>query len=146
VEAFSVLRDRHAADEAAQEAMTRAWRQRHSCRTPSRPDGWVARIARNEALRLRSRERTRSQREDPHHEPATLSHAHPDEDRLLERLSVRNALAELSPEERHLVRLRYEADLAQPAIARLLGMPEGTVKVKLHRIRRRLEAVISETS
>jgi DNA-directed RNA polymerase specialized sigma24 family protein len=34
--------------------------------------------------------------------------------------------------------LRYEADLEHPRIAGLLGMPEGTVKVRLHRIRQRL--------
>src|SRR2546429_6409421 len=116
LEAFSVLRDRHAADEAAQEAMTRAWRQRHSCRTPSHPDPWVAQIARNEALRLRSRQRMRSEREDPHREPEPEP-AHADEDVLLDRLSVRAALARLSPEERRLVQLRYGDDLAQPAIA-----------------------------
>jgi RNA polymerase sigma-70 factor (ECF subfamily) len=146
LEAFSVLRDRNAADEAAQEAMARAWRKRHSCRTPSHPDPWVAQIARNEALRLRSRERTRSEREDPHREPESAPGWHADEDRLLDRLSVRAALARLSPQERQLVHLRYGNDLAQPAIAELLDLPEGTVKVRLHRIRQRLRTVISEAS
>ena len=146
VEAFGVLRDRYAADEAAQEAMTRAWRQRHSCRTPSHPDPWVAQIARNEALRLLSRERIRSEREDRRREPESAPGSHPDEDLLLDRLSVRAALARLSPAERQLIQLRYGNDLAQPAIADLLDLPEGTVKVRLHRIRERLRTVISEAS
>jgi RNA polymerase sigma-70 factor, ECF subfamily len=147
LEALRVLRDAHAADEAAQEAMARAWRQRHQCRTPSQPDGWVAQIARNEALRLRNRERRRFATEAPQDDPEpprTTSHER--EDELLERLSVRQALARLSPEDRHLVELRYEADLAQPEIARLLEMPEGTVKVRLHRIRARLKTVIREAA
>src|SRR3954464_11149621 len=56
-EALRVLGDPYTADEAAQEAMTRAWRQRHRCRTPGRPTAWVAQIARNEALRVRAGER-----------------------------------------------------------------------------------------
>jgi RNA polymerase sigma-70 factor, ECF subfamily len=36
------------------------------------------------------------------------------------------------------VRLRYEEDLTQAGIARRLGIPEGTVKVRLHRVRDKL--------
>ncbi len=34
--------------------------------------------------------------------------------------------------------MRYEEDLTQPAIAARLGIPEGTVKVQLHRARLKL--------
>jgi RNA polymerase sigma-70 factor (ECF subfamily) len=50
----------------------------------------------------------------------------------------------LTLEERRLIDLRYKDDLAQPAIARVLGVPEGTVKVRLHRLRQRLRRVITE--
>jgi RNA polymerase sigma-70 factor (ECF subfamily) len=59
-------------------------------------------------------------------------------------VSVQQALSALTLEERRLIDLRYEDDLAQPAIAELLGVPEGTVKVRLHRLRQRLRKVISE--
>jgi DNA-directed RNA polymerase specialized sigma24 family protein len=36
--------------------------------------------------------------------------------------------------------------LAQPAIASVLGLPEGTVKVRLHRLRKRLRKVMTEES
>jgi RNA polymerase sigma-70 factor (ECF subfamily) len=141
-EALRVLRDPEAADEAAQEAMTRAWRQRGSCHNPSSPGPWVAQIARNEALRLWHREeRHRSRAGDPEEEPAA---GEPLEDQLIRRVSVRQALATLTEEERELVNLRYESDLAHPAIADLLGLPEGTVKVRLHRIRKRLATLIAE--
>ncbi|MEA2421671.1 MAG: Sigma-70, region 4, partial [Thermoleophilaceae bacterium] len=52
--------------------------------------------------------------------------------------------ATLTDEERELVNLRYESDLAHPAIAAYLGVPEGTVKVRLHRIRKRLATLIVE--
>lgn len=137
-----VLRDPEAADEAAQEAMTRAWRQRRSCNSPSAPGAWVAQIARNEALRLWQREeraRARSVQVEDWEAPGE-----PLEDVMIRRVSVRQALDALTDEERRLVNLRYESDLAHPAIAAVLGVPEGTVKVRLHRIRKRLEILMAE--
>jgi RNA polymerase sigma-70 factor (ECF subfamily) len=137
-----VLRDPEAADEAAQEAMTRAWRQRGSCHSPGAPGPWVAQIARNEALRLWQREqRMRDRSAEVGDEPAG---GEPLEDQLIRRVSVRQALATLTDDERELVNLRYESDLAHPAIAAYLGVPEGTVKVRLHRIRKRLATLIAE--
>ena len=144
-EALRVLGDPHTADEAAQEALTRAWRQRHRCRTPAAPGAWVARIARNEALRLRAGEARQSEvavriaGERP-------AWGNPAEDALIDRVNVQQALGDLTLEERQLIDLRYKDDLAQPDIARLLGMPEGTIKVRLHRLRKRLRKVIAEES
>jgi RNA polymerase sigma-70 factor (ECF subfamily) len=142
-EALRVLGDPYTADEAAQEAMTRAWRQRDRCRTPSAPAAWIAQIARNEALRLRAGEKKQS-------EVATRAAASqvgagtPAEDALISKLSVQQVLAGLTLEERQLIDLRYKDDLAQPTIAAILGVPEGTVKVRLHRLRNRLRKVITE--
>ena len=142
-EALRVLGDPYTADEAAQEAMTRAWRQRHKCRTPGTPEPWVAQIARNEALRLRAGEKKQC-------DMAVRVSADPllgsrfAEDELITKLSVQQMLNGLTLEERRLIDLRYKDDLAQPAIAEVLGVPEGTVKVRLHRLRQRLRKVITE--
>ncbi len=40
--------------------------------------------------------------------------------------------------ERELLEMRYQEDLTQAAIADKLGIPEGTVKVRLHRARNKL--------
>ena len=37
--------------------------------------------------------------------------------------------------------MRYSQDLSQAEIARKLGIPEGTAKVRLHRARHRLRRV-----
>jgi RNA polymerase sigma-70 factor (ECF subfamily) len=66
-------------------------------------------------------------------------------DALLRRLSVDDALALLTSDEQALITARYVDDLTQPATAELLGMPEGTAKVRLHRIRVRLRAVLEES-
>jgi RNA polymerase sigma-70 factor (ECF subfamily) len=142
-EALRVLGDPYTADEAAQEAMTRAWRQRHRCRTPGTPGPWVAQIARNEALRVRAGEKRQcdtASRAAQHELGATA----PGEDQLIRKLTVQQVLSGLTLDERRLIDLRYGADLAQPAIAAVLGVPEGTVKVRLHRLRKRLRKVITE--
>lgn len=137
-----VLRDPEAADEAAQEAMTRAWRQRGSCHSPSAPGPWVAQIARNEALRLWQREqRLRARSAEFEDEPMA---GEPLEEETIRRVAVNQALATLTAEDRRLVDLRYQSDMAHPAIAEMLGLPEGTVKVRLHRIRKRLATLIAE--
>lgn len=143
VEAMRVLGDPHTADEAAQEAMTRAWRQRHKCRTPASPGPWVAQIARNEALRLRAGEQRQTELATRVYEDRRAPAASAEE-RLIAKVSVQQVLSGLTLEERRLIDLRYGDDLAQPAIAALLGVPEGTVKVRLHRLRQRLRRVITE--
>ena len=142
-EALRVLGDPYTADEAAQEAMTRAWRQRHKCRDPGAPGPWVAQIARNEALRLRAGEK--KQCDMAVRAAGDMDGATPfGEDDLIRRVSVQQMLTALTLEERRLIDLRYKDDLAQPAIAELLGVPEGTVKVRLHRLRQRLRRVFTE--
>jgi RNA polymerase sigma-70 factor (ECF subfamily) len=123
--------------------MTRAWRQRHNCRTPGTPGPWVAQIARNEALRVRAGEKKQSDVAVRVAEEWKGARVAP-EDQLIDRVSVQQLLSGLTLEERRLIDLRYKDDLAQPAIAEILGLPEGTVKVRLHRLRKRLRKVMTE--
>lgn len=124
-------------DDAVQEALLRAWKQREHCRTPSAPEAWVAQIARREALRYAARTSRDASRR------ATLNDEQPDpggssRDRTVEAIDLRRALRPLSADDRKLLALRYVADLTQLQVAETLGIPEGTVKVRLHRLRRRL--------
>jgi RNA polymerase sigma factor (sigma-70 family) len=61
------------------------------------------------------------------------------EDDVLTRIDVERALGELSPADRLMVRLRYEADLTHPSVAVALGLSVANVKVRLHRLRPKLE-------
>jgi RNA polymerase sigma-70 factor (ECF subfamily) len=60
------------------------------------------------------------------------------------RVSVEQALGTLPDGDRRLLRLRYAEDLTQSEVARRLGVPEGTVKVRLHRARRRLRGLLAD--
>lgn len=122
------------AEDIAQEALLRAWRRRSTLREVGSRKQWLATIVRNEAFRHYSRPRP-----DPT-DDLELYEGH--EDQMVvstgERADLQAALEELSERERMLISLRYEEDLTQPAIAAKLGIPEGTVKVQLHRARLKL--------
>ena len=143
-EARRILRDPHDAEEAVQEALIRAWRQRNRCRTPSAPTAWLLQITRNESLRILDRRGRTQRREAPDERPLEASAEDPALERLPARIATEGALSGLRADDRALLELRYVADLSQPEVARVLGLPEGTVKVRLHRIRGRLRRAMEE--
>jgi RNA polymerase sigma-70 factor (ECF subfamily) len=137
-----VLHHREDAEEATQEALLRAWRGADQCRGSSRVP-WVRQIGRNEALRVAAR-RARLRRElsaEPLCETAAVDD--PELVRLPVTETVRGALAQLTAADQMLIRLRYVEDLTQPQVARMLGLPEGTVKIRLHRARAHLAALLA---
>lgn len=140
-EARRFLGTTHDVDEVVQEALVRAWRRRTTCRGDDRMP-WMRQIARNEALRLLDRSRRRLEHELL--DEAGLLDGMADvsaadaEDHLLLRMDVAQLVGGLSVADQQLLALRYEHDLSQPEVAEMLGIPEGTVKIRLHRIRRRL--------
>ena len=141
-EAHRLLGDPHDAEDAAQEALARAWRKRDSCRTPATPVPWLLQITRNEAFRVLGR-----RRDEPHVDVAAFAGeagGESDPDELAARVDVRRAVSRLSAEERELLHLRYGEDLKQDSIAELLDTPEGTVKVRLYRARKRLRAHLTD--
>ena len=142
-EARRLLADPHDADDAAQEALVRAWNRRHTCRTPSSPVPWLLQITRNEVFRLIGR-----RREDPDPEVANgadnASGAPPADELVAAKVDVRRAVSRLTTEERMLLYLRYDEDLKQKSIAELLDTPEGTIKVRLYRARERLRAHLKD--
>jgi RNA polymerase sigma-70 factor (ECF subfamily) len=133
-----MLRSRAEAEDAVQEAFLRAWRNSHLCRTPDAPLAWLLQITRNEALRVLRKNAQRGGRDGFAGEPASDDPAVA----LAERVDIRRVLAGLSHDDRRLLQLRYTDDMTQPGMAAALGIPEGTVKVRLHRLRSRLRVAL----
>lgn len=136
--AFRYAKNRTEAEDIAQDAVLRAWRKRDTLRDFGARVSWLATIVRNEALRELGRKRPL---------PSDLIetiHGRDDERVLatVERADLHAALERLNERDRQLVRLRYEEDMTQEAIARRLGIPLGTVKVRLHRVRAKLRRSI----
>jgi RNA polymerase sigma-70 factor, ECF subfamily len=66
--------------------------------------------------------------------------------RTVELADLYEAMERLSERDRRLLEMRYEEDLTQGAIARRLGIPEGTVKVRLHRARAKLKMLYARAT
>jgi len=136
--AYRYARNPSEAEDIAQDALLRAWRRRSTLRNAGARKQWLASIVRNEAFRQFARTRP-----DP---VATLEAEHgADDERVVataERADLHAAISRLDERDRQLVRLRYDEDLTQTAIAHRLGIPEGTVKVRLHRVRAKLRRAI----
>jgi RNA polymerase sigma-70 factor (ECF subfamily) len=132
--AYRYASDASEAEDIAQEALLRAWRRRSTLRAAANRRQWLATIVRNEAFRQHARRRP-----DP---TSSLEELEGAEDgrvvAAVERADLEAALAHLPDRDRQLLTLRYDEDLTQAAIARRLGIPEGTVKVRLHRARDKL--------
>jgi RNA polymerase sigma-70 factor, ECF subfamily len=122
------------AEDIAQDALLRAWRRRGTLRESDRRNQWLATIVRNEAFRQHARVRP---------DPTAMIETYEgvEDERVVaavERADLHAALKLLSDKDRQLLELRYGEDLTQQAIAHRLGIPEGTVKVRLHRARNKL--------
>lgn len=141
-EARRLLGDQEDAEEAVQEAMARAWRLQESCRTPEAPLPWLLQITRNEAMRMMRRRAERREREAELTEQDAA--AEPRGEEIHQKVDLQRAIGALHHEERLLIGLRYVDDMTQPDVARTLNQPEGTVKVRLHRVRERLRAALEE--
>ena len=123
-----LLGDAGEAEDAMQEALTRAWRAWPQLREPDSIGPWLDRIVANVCkTRIGARKRIRSVA------LADELEAHaPDPFRAaLTRDAVGRALERLSPEQRVVVVLRYWRDMPLEQIAMRLDVPLGTVKSRL---------------
>jgi RNA polymerase sigma factor (sigma-70 family) len=150
--ALRLCHQRALAEEITQGAFLLAWRglPRFQQGRPFRP--WLMRILYRHALNVMEKQGTYLRplslddalaseiptRSDDHLEQGGL------QERVAEREVLRRALAQLSAEQRHVIALRYGADLTEVDIAQVLGWPVGTVKSRLNRARARLRVLLSE--
>jgi RNA polymerase sigma-70 factor, ECF subfamily len=136
--AFRYAKNLTEAEDIAQDSMVRAWRKRSTLRNKEARKSWLGTIVRNEALREFARRRPAPT------DLIEVIHGSDDERVMatVERADLHAALERLNKRDRQLVRLRYDEDLTQEAIAHRLGVPLGTVKVRLHRVRAKLRREI----
>jgi RNA polymerase sigma-70 factor (ECF subfamily) len=141
--AYAVTADRALADDAAQEAIEKAFSSLHRF-DETRPFGpWLKRIAVNRAidhLRRGRRLEVLRDEETTYHAWAVGETAEED----LRHWAVADAVAALGSGKRIVIVLHYWLDLPLDEIAGILGLPVGTVASRLGRAKAELRTVLEE--
>ena len=126
------------AADAVQEALIAALRRAHTYRGEASVRTWLCRITVNTCIDRLRRDRLRPTEAWGEREPASGDHA----GRVVTRLAVDEALARLSVEQRVAVVLVDMQGWSVAEVARVVGVPPGTVKSRAHRVRRLLRAAL----
>lgn len=137
--AFNRLSDISDAEDAAAEVFAQAWRRREAADHVFTIE-WLYVSLRNVVgnhYRSRTRHHRRVERAGQHH-PAPVEGA---SDAVLD---VRAAVNRLDPADRELIWMAYWEDLSREEIARILGCTPATLRVRLHRARKKLQDALSE--
>lgn len=135
---FRILRDVDAANDAAQEALVKIWRELPALRDVERFDAWSYRIVVNACYA----EHRKLRRQPP---PGLLP---PDLDgddaigNVADRDQLERAFHRLPAEQRAALVLQHYLDLSLAEISEVMGTPVGTVRSRLHYARHSMRAAL----
>jgi RNA polymerase sigma factor (sigma-70 family) len=139
------------AEDAAQEAVIRAWRFWPSLRDKQAVRSWLLSITVNVCHQWqrgefgRRRHLTQALPDDSDTQMATFAHD-PGANAYAAALDLRHAINQLERDLRLVVILRYYCELDATETGRILGIPTGTVRSRLHRALERLRERLNEAS
>jgi RNA polymerase sigma-70 factor, ECF subfamily len=149
---LSMVHDLAQAEDLTQDVFLQVHRRLDSLRDPDALVVWLYRVATRVAYDSFRKSGRQPQTETLEDENAVERIADDDDagaarlDRVVERSEmsacVRNYMEDLSPEYRQVIVLHDLEELSNPEIAERLGASLDTVKIRLHRARRKLQAVL----
>jgi RNA polymerase sigma-70 factor (ECF subfamily) len=138
--AHRILRDTDLAEDATQQALLAIWRDLPTLRDPARFEAWSYRLL----VRACYAEGRRTRHWDPHlrllpaDEPTVADGLHT----VLDRDQLERGFRRLSIDHRAVVVLHHYLALPLSEVAEALGVPEGTVRSRLHYAMRGLRAAL----
>lgn len=134
---YGMLHNQSDCEDAIQEALLRAWKNRHQLRDMEHFRSWLCRITANacqDVLRKRQHEGVYYDAM-VDNQPASID---------LEQMVLRDALSTLSPEVRVCMTLYYLDGIPVREVAQTLEIPEGTVKTRLMKGREKMSKILRE--
>ena len=144
---YRMLGDYDEAAEISQETFLSAYRAIGNFRGEANFSTWLYRIALNHATTRRKSLNTRQQRNVPIENSEPVSDPHPGPAESMEKKEIRQrvqqALNRLDPEDAAVILLRDLQDVPYEEVARVLEVPVGTVKSRLHRARQALKSELA---
>ena len=138
--AFSILHDEQNCADAVQETLLKAYTHRNKLRERAYFKTWIVRILINECYTMvRKNKRFSPLEEGVMSDRNSLTNYVKEE-----YLDLYQAIERLEEKEKICILLFYMEDYSVTEIARILSIPEGTVKSRLSRARSRLKGVLGE--
>jgi RNA polymerase sigma-70 factor (ECF subfamily) len=128
------INDYDQARDLTQETFISVWQNLSSFKNQSKISTWIFRIATNNCLRAIERSKRKPVNELPFDLVAPIEETQ--EEKLV---FLYNCIAELEETDRIIISLVLE-DLPQAEIAAIVGLSNGNVRVKVHRIKEKLAA------
>src|SRR5881398_30844 len=142
--ALHMLGNREDAEEALQDAFTRAYRSLARCEDPERFGAWLFRILVNRC-RTSGARRVRRGQTFVHDETALLnaSEEHPAEQTMW-REEIERALGELSADQREAFLLKYVEEMGYDEMSEITGVGVSALKMRVMRACDRLRVLLKE--
>ncbi len=145
-QAYAMLKDREDAEDIAQEAFIKAFFSMNQLESAYAFTAWLSRIVYNLCQdRIKQREKQRRViREWIHEQRDRISHSGNQIEQKQVQLDLKRALQRLTLEHRTILVLREIQGLSYREISEIIGVPEGTVKSRIHNARLSLRAELEK--
>jgi RNA polymerase sigma-70 factor (ECF subfamily) len=138
-----ILRSSELAEDAVQEALVRAWQQLPTLRDPDRFDAWMYRLVVNACADQGRQLRRWSGQVRPLPVDTAIDD---DTAAVADRERLQRGFERLKPEQRAVVVLHHYSGFSAAEIARILGIPAGTARSRLHYATEAMRAALDADS
>jgi RNA polymerase sigma factor (sigma-70 family) len=145
--AYRILNSREDAEEAAQDAFVRAFNGLQNFNREAKFTTWFYRVVMNAALTIQQKKKLATEDIDNIHTNSLVLRGGDYADtmkRKEQQYYIKEALKLLSPDDVTMITLFYLKEQSLEEIADIVGIETNTVKVKLHRARKRLADVMQD--
>ena len=147
--AMKILNNREDAEEIAQDTFLKAYNSLKSFEKKSKFSTWLYRIAYNGAVSKKRKKKLDVVEIDDHimfnYSTDEISHNVNQLNETVQTQLIEKALSKLPEEDNLLITLFYKSEHSIEDISYITGLSQSNVKVKLHRIRKKLYEEIRET-
>jgi RNA polymerase sigma factor (sigma-70 family) len=145
--AYRILNNREEAEEAAQDAFVRAFNGLQNFNREAKFTTWFYRVVMNAALTIQQKKKLVTEDIDNIHTNSLVLRGGDYADmmkRKEQQYYIKEALKLLSPDDVTMITLFYLKEQSLEEIAEIVGIETNTIKVKLHRARKRLADVMQD--
>ncbi|NGP45692.1 sigma-70 family RNA polymerase sigma factor [Bacillaceae bacterium SIJ1] len=138
--AFSYVKNKEDALDIIQESVYKGYKSYHKVKQPEYEKTWITKIVMNSAIDFIKK----NKRVVPLEETVLENVASPTRDIVEDKLTVEEALDQLSEKQRAVVILRFFEDMKLAEIAEVLDAPVSTIKSLLYRALKQIEVDMKE--